>query len=85
MNSAELFRAKLREPYMRMRRYHDPEVQWLATVGTQLANDLDAITAERDGIRVELHRVLIERDQWRESSELYAPRAVLAATSLETL
>lgn len=71
MNGAERFRAKLREPYMRMRRYHDPEVQWLATVGTQLADDLDAMTAERD--------------MWRDAAEIWAPPHILAAISLETL
>lgn len=51
MNQADLFRAALRVPYMRTRRYHDADIQHLATFGERLADDYDRLAAEVERLR----------------------------------
>jgi len=57
VNHAALFRAALRVPYMQTRRYHDAELQHLATLGERLADEYDRLVVERGDMRAELHRI----------------------------
>lgn len=57
MNQADLFRAALRVPYMRTRRYHDADMRHLATLGERLADDYDRLAKEHhlQGVLIDAH------------------------------